>query len=584
MKLSLADLRVPLPAPVAYPLAVVCGVLYFLAFPGMELWPLSFVALVPLMVALRGQTPRRAFGIGWLAGFTMTMCGFYWLLEMLETFSGFPLPLCFSFMAILCAYQAGRIGLLGWLSARAEQRGWPFGPVFALAFAASEQLYPLLFPWYYAATVHQVPALLQVAELGGPILVALTLVAANYAFAEVALARLERRYLRPRVVLPLVAVPLLSLAYGAIRIPQVEAQVEAAPKLRAGLVQANMSLIGKRESKEEGLRRHVSLTRQLQKEGPLDLVVWSETSVMRAVQEKDAEREFQRRFARSLRVPTLFGAVLVRPVDDEREYELFNSAILTDKKGKMVGRYDKQFLLAFGEYLPFGNTFPVLYKWSPNSGRFSPGTTLEPLPLGGRQIAVFICYEDIVPGFVNGIVRSGEPELLANLTNDAWFGDTTEPWIHLALSKLRAVEQRKFFIRSTNSGVSAFVDPVGRVISHTGTFQQQALRADLAWLKGKTVYTVVGDAPWWLVTAVSLALCFVRRRKGESVAGEVSGASVPAPSGPVPAPTALAEPAVAVSSQAPLTATAATTVTAEAASGQPAFPASGRKNTGDGGE
>src|SRR5271170_3179665 len=125
-----APLPAPLPARVAYPLAVLCGFLYFLAFPGMNLWPLAFVAIAPLIVALRGQAPRRALGLGWAAGFTMTMCGFYWLLKMLQVFSGFGTPLCLVFMAILCGYQAGRIGLAGWLYGRAEARGWPAAPAF----------------------------------------------------------------------------------------------------------------------------------------------------------------------------------------------------------------------------------------------------------------------------------------------------------------------------------------------------------------------------------------------------------------------------------------------------------------------
>jgi apolipoprotein N-acyltransferase len=582
----LEALRLPLAARFAYPLAALCGLLYFLAFPGLDLWPLAFVALVPLMVALRGQPPRRALALGWLAGFVMTMSGFYWLLEMLQTFSGFPTALCLVFMAILCAYQAGRIGLLGFLCARAEGRGWPFGPVFAVSFAASELLYPLLFPWHYAATMHRVPAFLQLAELGGPIAVALVLVAANFALCELVFARLERRAVRWRVSAALAAVPALAAAYGAIRIPQVDARSEAAPKAQVGLVQANMSLTGKRESKDEGLRRHLALTRELTREGPLDLVVWSETSVMRAVPEEQAEREFQRRFTRSLRVPALFGGVLVRPVADEREYELFNSAILTDKQGKIAGRYDKQFLLAFGEYLPFGSVFPVLYKWSPNSGRFSPGTKLEPLPLEDRQIAVFICYEDIIPSFVNSIVRNGDPELLANLTNDAWFGDTSEPWIHLALAKLRAVEHRKYFVRSTNSGVSAFIDPVGRVVSHTSTFQQQALRAELSWLKGKTPYALYGDAPWWLASLCAVALALIRRRE-RRVAEPGTPEPVPPPDVPEPDPerAGVPEPAVAgpVGGGGELAPESAPH-SAVSAAGQPAFPLPTGKNAGGRGE
>src|SRR6185503_11934213 len=158
----------------------------------------SFFALVPLILAMRRQTPRRAAALGWTAGFTMTMTGFYWLLEMLKVFSGFPMPVCFVFMAILCAYQAGRIALFGWLAARIEGRGFPPGLAFSLGFLTSELVFPLLFPWYYAATVHQVPALNQVGELGGPLAVGLALVAANLGVAELAIARLERRTPRYR--------------------------------------------------------------------------------------------------------------------------------------------------------------------------------------------------------------------------------------------------------------------------------------------------------------------------------------------------------------------------------------------------
>ncbi|MEB2312894.1 MAG: apolipoprotein N-acyltransferase [Sorangiineae bacterium] len=499
-------------ARAAYPLAFLSGLLYFLAFPGIDLWPLAFVALAPLIVALRGQRARRATALGWLAGFTMTMFGFYWLMEMLQTFSGFPWPLCLVFMALLCGYQAGRIGLLGWLSARAELRGWPPGPVFALAFAASELTFPLLFPWYYGATVHQVPALIQVAELGGPIAVALVLVAANLAVAELALARLEKRRLRWKVAGGLAAVPALAALYGAVRIPMVDAAVRAAPKARVGLVQANMSLLGKRSQKSEGLRRHVALTRELEEDGKLDLVVWSETSVMSAVDEAEVPLVYPLTFTRRLGVPAIFGGVIVREVSDARRYVLFNSALASDASGRIVGRYDKQFLLAFGEYLPFGGVFPKLYEWSPNSGKFTPGTSFAPLEVAGHEVGTFICYEDISPSFVNQIVRTGDPSLLVNITNDAWFGDTTEPWIHLALASFRAVEHRRYFVRSTNSGVSAFIDPVGRVVAHTPTFQEAALAHEIAWLRARTPYELWGDGPWWLVAAASFAGAFFRRR------------------------------------------------------------------------
>src|ERR1700733_8588031 len=114
----------PLRAPFAYGAAVLSGLLYWLAFAGMDVWPLAFVAWVPLLVAMHRQTARRALLLGWLAGLTMNVFGFFWLQTMLQTFSGFPAPVCFFFVLVVCAYQGGRIGLMGWLYARASARGW----------------------------------------------------------------------------------------------------------------------------------------------------------------------------------------------------------------------------------------------------------------------------------------------------------------------------------------------------------------------------------------------------------------------------------------------------------------------------
>src|SRR5580704_10818848 len=147
-------LALPLSGALAYSGAVLSGLLYWLAFPGRYDSPwhglIAFVALAPLWIALQGQTARRATGLGVVTGATMNLAGFYWLLDMLKTFSGFPTALCLVFVVIVCAYQGGRLGLMGWLYARATRRGWPPALSFLAAFAASELLYPLLFPWYFA--------------------------------------------------------------------------------------------------------------------------------------------------------------------------------------------------------------------------------------------------------------------------------------------------------------------------------------------------------------------------------------------------------------------------------------------------
>jgi hypothetical protein len=218
-------------------------------------------------------------------------------------------------------------------------------------------------------------------------------------------------------------------------------------------------------------------------------------------------------FTRMIGVPAIIGTVLFS--DGGLEQSLYNTALSVDARGDVTGRYDKEFLLAFGEYLPFGELVPKLYEWSPNSGHFTPGTVVDPLPvtLAGmtHPVSVLICYEDILPSFTNKVVRHSHPELLVNMSNDAWFGDTAEPWEHLALAQLRAIEHRRYLVRSTNSGVSAIIDPVGRVMVHGGTFDAEALDSIVHWLHGGTLYETLGDTPMWIVTLLVFAFAFVRK-------------------------------------------------------------------------
>ncbi|MDB4998893.1 MAG: Apolipoprotein N-acyltransferase [Myxococcaceae bacterium] len=506
-------MRLPLSFGIALGLAIVSGLLYFLAFAGMDIWPLSFVCFVPYWIAIHGQKPSRAWWIGVVTGATMNMAGFYWLSTMLKTFSGFPLPLCLLFVSVVCGFQGGRLGLMAWLYARATARGWPAAAVLVFAFVASEMLYPLLFPWYYAATVHGQPALTQLAELGGPVLVGVMLLGVNMAIAEPIMARMEARAMDRRVVMIGAAGLAFALVFGFARIKMVDARALASPPLKVGLVQGNMGLMQKREDPSEGLRRHQRLTGELKSKGA-ELVVWSESSVAFAVSEKMAESFMQERIAGKLGVPAIFGAVLYR-VDPDRE-RWFNTALSTDARGRVNARYDKEFLLAFGEYLPLGDTFPILYKWSPNSGKFSSGDKLDPLLIqtadGTHKITALICYEDILPSFTNRAVNHADPELLVNITNDAWFGDTAEPWEHLALAQFRSIEHRRYMVRSTNSGVSAFIDPVGRVMSHTGTFRVETLQETVHFMRSTTVYELIGDVPHYLVCLLIVLAAFRSRK------------------------------------------------------------------------
>lgn len=509
----------PLPLRVALPLAALTAVLYFIAFPGViDWWPTALVTWAPLFLAFRGQTVKRATLIGLFSGFIMSWEGFWWLNEMLQNFSGFNIALCALFTTILCAFQAGRYALMGFLYARANQRGWPRALVMCAAFVAGEQLYPLLFPWYFANCVHNAPIFAQAADLGGPVLCGILLFGTSLALEEAIASRMEKRPIDRRIVFGGMAATAFSAAYGFVRIKQIDARAQAAEPLHIGYVQGNLGLMQNYTRPEEALARHLRMTRELQKKG-VELTIWSESSVTHSAPSNNYQANYKAYLGRALSgMPTIFGGIIFEANADRAHARLYNTALATNARGDIVGRYDKEFLLAFGEYLPFGETFPVLYDWSPNSGRFTPGTSLDPITVetesGKHDVSVLICYEDIIQSFTNRMVSHANPELLVNMTNDAWFGDTSEPWEHLALAQFRAIEHHRYFIRATNSGVSAIIDPVGRVMLHSKPFTQDRGDAIVHWMKSTTVYEIVGDLPVWLVTLAAVAAAFIRR-KGE---------------------------------------------------------------------
>ncbi|MSP25748.1 MAG: apolipoprotein N-acyltransferase [Myxococcales bacterium] len=502
-------------------LATLTGVLFPIAFVGIGVWPVGFIAWVPLLLALRGQTPRLALKLGLWSGFLAVMIGFSWLTQMLSTFSGFPLPVCVAFASIVSFYQGGSIGLLAYAYARATERGWHRGLSFAGAFALSELVYPLLFPWYFAAGFHEIPILLQTADLGGPILASLVFVGVNIAIAEVVAEAAKRWRACRRSIAVGLAIFALALIYGDLRIRAIDARIARAEPVKIGLVQSHIGLLDRKRAVKDSL----ALSKAARDQGA-ELLVWSEATIPGAFDVATHQRGLEK-VTKEIGAAAVVGGVLYERLEQTgpkgRRARYFNSAFIADASGKILGRYDKQFLLMFGEYLPLGELLPILYEWSPNSGAFTAGTSFEPLRLGTHRIATTICYEDIIPSFVNKLVRAGDPDLLVNLTNDRWFQneaaadgvtpDTAEPWQHYALAKFRSIEHRMFLARVSNSGVSGIIDPVGRVVVQGGTMKREALVGEARYMRVATVYSVIGNAPWWATSAMTLVTCFMRRRR-----------------------------------------------------------------------
>jgi apolipoprotein N-acyltransferase len=490
----------------SYLLAVVSGVLYVLGFPGFGIWPLSLVALVPVLhVVDRELSWRRMLGVAFVFGATTQLFGFHWLVGTLRAFSALPPVLCALVYGLICFLQAGQQAAFVLLCFRVKLNGRDPLWLAPLCFGAVELVYPLLFPNYFGASLHRATWLAQLAELGGPILVSMLLVAVNAALC----AALRPAHVGVRMRAVGIGASLLALVsgYGALREQQVLAAAARAPKLEVGVVQANMGTRQKREDRPEGKRRYLEQSRGLELATPRrpDLLVWPETAVQYVL---PADTKNVSQVLGPLTTPVLFGGLGHRLVQGRPQ--LWNSAFLTDAAAHVLGRSDKMHLIPFAEYVPLGDRVPRLYDMLPNSGQFTAGERPIALPFRGKRIAALICYEDVLPGFVREVVRATRPNLLVNLSNDAWFGDSQEPEIHMALAELRAIEHRLYFVRASNSGPSAVIDPVGRVLGRTRAFERANLQHEIAFMPGGTLYTALGDWPGWLGLLATALACFRR--------------------------------------------------------------------------
>lgn len=225
----------------------------------------------------------------------------------------------------------------------------------------------------------------------------------------------------------------------------------------------------------------------------------------------------------------LFGTLTIAKVDENDDTDfnelyrmgterrkLYNTAHLIEKDGRVLGTYHKNYLLMFGEYIPYADKFPWVYKILPEAGNITPGDTFENMHFRGYELGPIICYEDILPRYVNKIAKL-KPHVFVNVTNDAWFGKTSEPMLHLALAMMRTVEHRKWLIRSTNTGVSAFVDANGRMVQHTSIYEPEILRQSVAMMpQTRTIYGYIGDVLGWASGIFCAFLLVLRRRKDKA--------------------------------------------------------------------
>ena len=486
--------------------AITGGILIFLGYAGFDQFYLEWISLIPVLWAIRDQRPGRAFCIGWLAGIVMNIGGFYWAVQMFQQFAGMDWPLAAGGLLLLAAANGIMVAAWAWGTRLiTSNTGWHVAWVSPVVWSAVEKFWPEIFPYYLGASQYKLSLVTQIADLTGILGVTFLVVYVNSTLYATLEEWFKTGQIAVRQLLILTVVMASVMVYGQVRIRAVDRQTEAAEKLTIGLIQTNRGAGDKRQDPNSLLSEHQEMSRRVAASQPLDLIVWPEGIVR--VRMASREGSLSPDTLGNTRIPTLFGAVL--KLGENGATRTHVSALLADGSGEILGSYDKMILVPFGEFIPFGEIFPAIYSLMPFTDRFHPGESREPLTLGKHLLSVNICYEDIFPEHIRSLMRVEHgrrtPDIMINLTNDSWYGKSTEPVEHLALASFRSIEQRRSLVRSTNTGISAFVDPVGRIGTHSGIWTQETIVDRVPMLQGRTVYALLGDWIGWLCGVLSLA-------------------------------------------------------------------------------
>src|SRR5579863_3941838 len=511
--------------PSAWLLVLLSAALQVLIFPLPGVYVLSWFALAPLIVALlrarpagelevpgelrlQPASPLQGFFLGYVCGIVWYAGTCYWIYDTMRQYGGLNAPAAVLVVFLFCCYLGlyhGLFGLLVCLLAhpRDNRRALVMAPVLWVAVELARTRITG-FPWNLLgiAQVDNI-ALCRIASWTGVYGVSFEIVLVNVALAAAFLVPREKRS------------SLLIASLAAAAVLQSGRLIEA-PTARAdrtaSLIQQNIPVSADWDPKylQQTLAELADLTEKSIANQPqtIDLIVWPESPAP-FFSNDPRFRDAVGTIARNTKAWIVTGTIGSDAANPNSEGTLFNSAALVSPTGEFTARYDKVHLVPFGEYLPFPSLFSFAGGLTKEVGQFEHGASRRPLKAGGESLGVFICYESVFPDEVRQFADQGA-QVFVNISNDGWYGDSGAYAQHLNQTRMRAIENNRWILSATDTGVTASIDPFGRVAARVPRKQRAALLAPYALTSVTTFYTRHGDWFAYLCAIISLGALIAR--------------------------------------------------------------------------
>ncbi len=518
MKISFGPYR---PSKHQLLLSLLSSLLLFPAMPGSgSCWFLLFVALVPFLSALRLGSLKQAVGCALVFGVVHFLLLLYWLVNVLGHYGGLPIYLTLPALCLLALAMSSYVVVFSLYSHKVFTNGSSWAIVWGIPFCwiGLDWLRSFLFsgfPWMdLGYGLAGIPLLIQSADIWGHYGISFLLVQIN---VVVLLLWLKRSCLNT-LLKPIVSVVSLFCLLGGYTLysfTDLEQQIDQSESMEIGVVQGNISQDQKWSSAMQLKTVNIYLngSRKLLENEELKLVVWPETALPFYPQGHPLMVPIFS-YADNSGVSLLTGSPWYeRSASDPKNIRFYNSALLIQPGNKIAGRVSKTHLVPFGEYVPLKKILFFLGPLVEAVGDFSPGEIRQALACHKAKIGVLICFESIFPSIARQKVEKGAT-LLVNMTNDAWYGDSSAPHHSFAMAIFRAVETRRSLVRSANTGFSGLVDPLGRVVSRSPLFEPWEASFRVSLLEGKSLFVRGGYlfAPFALLFSILVLFGVILRK------------------------------------------------------------------------
>jgi len=494
-------------------LAILSALLLAAAFPPYSLGFAAWFSFVPLLWALDGTGKKRGFVLGYIYGFVFFLLTVNWVVHSMYHYGGVPIVASVLVMLALVAYLSLFPALFGLFFSASKGSTVAARVVLAPSlWVGFEYLRGYLltgFPWAVAGytQAHYLPVI-QIADNTGVWGISFLIVAVNAAAFFVVKAYARREALPVFEALVVGFIMASTVSYGFMSIRAADEAVASWPKMKAAVVQGSIDQGVKWDKSYQQKTLDIYRALSVNAAGAgARLLVWPETAIPFYFEPDKIKNGFVGDIVRETGSYLLTGSPSYNYNRASDEVQYFNSAYLMNPQADVLGRYDKVHLVPFGEYVPLKWILPFK-KLTEGVGDFTAGAGPVPIRFEGGAIGVLVCFESIFPEIARDEVKNGAT-VLAVITNDGWFGRSAAPYQHFEMSILRAVENKTFLLRAANTGISALIDPVGRVRKKTKLFEKAVLVDEIGLRRDRTTfYTAYGDLFAYVCVALSAVFIF----------------------------------------------------------------------------